>query len=553
MRYMQSEKEKQYNQVFFIVKVLSLFFCAAPLYLYFFKDSTGDALAHTNVMAILISVGIIGVITVMWLVMQSRLAQRPLPAVAEVVMFVGVCCASVLCSGGYASYYKFIFLFLVVVYTMQMGLQVGLILSSAATVFMLGIDIYGYTASGVNVFFQSDVALCAIFFAVALTLGFYVRAEDEHISYLNNMANIDSLTGLCSHRRFHELLNRYCSSTENTRGDLSLLLVDIDCFDMYNDVYGYEKGDRIIREMAEILRAECRMQDIVARFGGDQFVIILPGAKEEQAAVLAEKLRTKVEYHGFDGESAMPDGKLTVSIGAATLRPEEQNAYGILKRVQSALFKAKFLRKNRVEVYTSLLDRLDEGGDFRSYEGLIHIRTLVSVINSRDSYTYDHTERVVWYCDAFAEHLHFSDQERLNLLYAAYLHDVGKINISKQVLISNEPLTDAEWQEMKQHPVDGAEIISQIDGLQDIAAAVRQHHERYDGCGYPDGLSGEEILPAARILALADSFDAMTAERPYKQKLSFEEAFTELRRCAGTQFDPALVEPFIQSVQRAAR
>ena len=204
-----------------------------------------------------------------------------------------------------------------------------------------------------------------------------------------------------------------------------------------------------------------------------------------------------------------------------------------------------------MEIYSSIFEELNtlESHNQVLQETFHSLKTLITVINSRDAYTFNHIERVVYLCKVVANHLHLSADEKKRLIYAAYLHDLGKINISKEILISDQKLTQQQWEELKQHPAESAEIIKKVEGFQDIVPIVLQHHERYDGTGYPNHLKGNQICYLARILVLADSFDAMTSKRPYQPIKSYEEAFAEIRKCSGTQFDPSLCEPFIEAIE----
>jgi HD-GYP domain-containing protein (c-di-GMP phosphodiesterase class II) len=240
---------------------------------------------------------------------------------------------------------------------------------------------------------------------------------------------------------------------------------------------------------------------------------------------------------------------LTVSVGVSTLSNQTET-YNVLIDTQIRTVQTKFMRRNKVEVYSSVFDQFaGMGGDKQIEENLRSLKTLITVINSRDTYTYKHVERVVNYCGIMADFLGLSIEDRRNLIYSAYLHDLGKINISKEVLVSDQKLTPEEWEELKRHPQDSADIIKQIDGLSELAPIVLQHHEKYDGSGYPSGIAGEEILYLARLLTVIDSFDAMTNQRPYQKIKTFDEAFEEIRQCKGTQFDPELAEQFIEAIK----
>jgi HD-GYP domain-containing protein (c-di-GMP phosphodiesterase class II) len=178
------------------------------------------------------------------------------------------------------------------------------------------------------------------------------------------------------------------------------------------------------------------------------------------------------------------------------------------------------------------------------------IKTLISVINAKDRYTYGHVERVVAYSRLFADELCLGEEDKKNLVYGAYMHDIGKINISKEILNKKMPLTKDEWEILKQHSQNGIEIIKPVNSLQEIAPLILHHHERYDGMGYPDQMKGDNIPFLVRVLTIVDSFDAMTSHRPYNKRKTYDEAIDELKKCSGTQFDPIITEKFIRSIKK---
>ena len=220
----------------------------------------------------------------------------------------------------------------------------------------------------------------------------------------------------------------------------------------------------------------------------------------------------------------------------------------LVKNADEACYRAKFLYKNRVETYYSVLDRFSNSETVGAAETISSIKTLIAVINAKDRYTYGHVERVVFYCALFAEKLDFSEEEKNKLIFAAYLHDIGKINIPESILMKTDPLTREEWELLRSHPQKAEEIIRNIASLQDMIPIVLQHHERYDGSGYPYGLKGDELQYLSRVLTVVDSFDAMTSNRPYQARKSYKEAVEELKRCSGTQFDPEIAARFIDLI-----
>jgi diguanylate cyclase (GGDEF)-like protein/putative nucleotidyltransferase with HDIG domain len=550
MKNLEQTKQSQFNIVFFTIKILALFFCAAPLFQFFFKDNTEGTLENINFAAIIISLVIISIITFMWVIMDYNRRKMKFATLIEIVVFFGVCFASIMISGAFASYYKFLFIFLVVSYTIEAGIKTGLAIAFASSAVILMLDTVQYNPQGVNLYFQADIALSAMYIVIAWILGFYTRLERQHINELQLYVNLDGLTGVYNHRYFHEQLKINCEESNNNNQPLSLIMMDIDYFKIYNDIHGHQQGDNALKQVATIIKEQLRSADIVCRYGGDEFAIILPKTDRETAIDVANGLRQYVADYDFPGVELLPDHAFTISLGVAEFKGEADSAMDLINRADSALYRAKFFRRNRVELYTSVFDQFKSLNQL-SGAGMTSVKSLITIINSRDSYTYNHTERVVLYCQIFADYVGLADNEKMLLIYGAYLHDIGKINVSKEALISDKPLTAEEWEEMKKHPVDSAEIIKQMDGLGGVVDIVLQHHEKYDGSGYPDGLKGEEIHPLARVLTLADSFDAMTASRPYQKARTREEAYEEIRRCAGTHFDPSLTELFISAIRKA--
>lgn len=540
-------KQNQYDVMFFTVKILAIFFCAAPLFGHFFNNNVKETVMKVDFSSVLISLLILVVITLMWMTMNYWRKKSLVSLIIEIAMFYGISLASILYSGGYQSYYKFMFIFPVVSYTIERGIKIGMSIAGLASCTILLMDIIMYNEPGVNKFFESDIALSAIFIVVAWILGFFVRFQRQHIDELREFANIDGLTQVYNHRYFHEIFKaKYDESIKNDT-PISLIMMDIDYFKTYNDIFGHQQGDVVLREIAKILKENINKGDIVCRYGGEEFIIILPDTAQKEALITAEKLRKIIYEYEFFGENALRNGVLTVSVGVAERLGPNDPAVNIIKRVDMALYRAKFFRKNRVEIYTNSLDQFD-GLDKSDDNSIVSVKSLITIINSRDCYTYHHIERVRYYCERFAEYLKLSNEDMKTLLYGAYLHDLGKINISKETLMSTKKLSQKEWEEIKKHPADGADIVRQLGNLDNIVDLVLQHHEKYDGTGYPAGLKGEEISYLARILTIADSFDAMTANRPYKEAMAYEDAFQEILDNRGTQFDPVLAEQFVKAM-----
>jgi diguanylate cyclase (GGDEF)-like protein len=465
----------------------------------------------------------------------------------EMSIYFAVFIIAIYISGADESYYKFLFLFIIISYTIEYGMKTGIVIASISSGIIFIIDIVFSGNITVNKYFENDLALFAMFLLIAWTLGYYVKLEKSHIKHLTEYANIDGLTGIYNHRYFHECINKMCDDSIKNNKLISLLIIDIDYFKNYNDLYGHKKGDELLVEITTTIKQVLKKTDILCRYGGDEFCIILPDTDKENAIKIADNLRGTVSNFYYEGQEYLPNNNLTISIGLSTLDDQCENYNNLIENADSALYKAKYLRRNKVEVYSSIFERFKELDNKNNLiNRLKPLKTLIAVINSRDTYTYNHVERVVDYCYIMANHLKLSKEDKRLLLYGAYLHDLGKINISKEILIADNNLTKEQWEELKRHPQDSANIIQQIDGFENVVPIVLQHHEKYDGSGYPSGLKGENISYLARILTVVDSFDAMTNQRTYQKIKTFNEAFEEIERCKGKHFDPFIATKFIE-------
>ena len=212
----------------------------------------------------------------------------------------------------------------------------------------------------------------------------------------------------------------------------------------------------------------------------------------------------------------------------------------------NALYRAKSFDKNRVERYYNILDEIDPSIDKKSLES---VANMLNNINMKDKYTYGHSERVVIYAKKFATYLQMKDKDKKELLLGAYLHDIGKLEISKELLTKREKLSESEFNILRQHPTLGSDLVSSIKEFADVIPLIKYHHEKYDGTGYPSKLKGDDIPYLARILTIIDSFDAMTSKRPYNIRKDYKQAIGELEKCAGSHFDPELVYKFIEMLQ----
>lgn len=548
------DKHRRIYEILSVVKLSSLLFSGIAFLRSYFNDSK-LVITHINIyysfISFVIVILLLSLIYIIWTfstVKKGYLKNKSYIQTLESVLFIGIFFITILISGGYKSSYKFLFLFIIITTTIQSGMKQGLVVACISSIIILTIDIVGIQGVEVNQYFENDLVLAGIFILTAWPLGFYVKIESEHIKELERLVNEDGLTGVYNHRFFHDVLREKVMSYEKENKPISMIFIDIDYFKHYNDLYGHQKGDAVLRSIGSILKNSVRKDDIVARYGGEEFSIILPNTLEKDAISIAESIRCRIEKAYFEGEENQPNGKITVSMGVSVYPDKAKSDVELIKSADDALYRAKFFNKNRVECYTSILDELKNDIEERHIDLVTSIKTLISVINAKDRYTYGHVERVVIYSKMLANKLGLDEEDKKKLIYGAYMHDIGKINIPKEVLNKRMSLTDEEWEMLKGHPLNGVEIIKPVESLRDISPLILHHHERFDGNGYPSNLKGEQIPFLARILTVIDSFDAMTSNRPYNKRKTYDEAIDELKRCSGTQFDPVITRAFIDVI-----
>lgn len=551
---MELSKKKQMSDMVSVVKLASLLFSGMAAWKYFLGDkNVTSELGNIFYMQVIISgLLILTLVYFTWAFSAINKFQAKYiyyAHIGENLILALIFFVAILLSGASKSEFKFLFLFIIITTTIQSGMKQGMMLSVISSFSILIMDLVYEPISAVNEYFQNDLILAGVFILTAWTLGFYVKIANEHIEELKDLANIDGLTSVYNHRFFQDTLKEKIKSCEKDNNSISMVFIDIDYFKNYNDLYGHQCGDNVLRTIGTLLKNSVRKDDIVARYGGEEFVIILPNTNEKDATVLAENIRKNIEETYFEGEENQPTGKLTVSMGISVYPEKAKNDIELIKSADDALYKAKFFNKNRIETYTSILDELKKNIEEEHLDLITSIKTLISVINAKDRYTYGHIERVVFYCKLLSDKLKLSEEEKKSFIYGAYMHDIGKINIAQEVLIKKMPLNDEEWKLLQEHPASGVEIIRPVKSLHNIIPMILYHHEKYDGTGYPLKLKGEDIPYYARALTVVDSFDAMTSDRPYNKRKTYLEGIDELRRCSGSHFDPKIVEAFIEVIK----
>jgi len=425
-----------------------------------------------------------------------------------------------------------------------MGKKSGMIMASVCSFFLIFHELIQQETMDIYSSLESSLIYISLMYIVSWFIGGIADIETKHREHLTQIATTDILTGLYNHRYFQEKLKEYFQ-TVSDKNPLSLILIDIDHFKNYNDSFGHLEGDRVLEILGNLLKDNVK-NGIAARYGGEEFVILLPGIDSGNAVQIAESIKKLVEDHKFYGEEYQPGGKMTVCCGIATspihgVSPEE-----LIKRADYALYKAKSLNRNKVELYISVFEDLKLNDN--EQESFNSIRTLVSIINAKDRYTFGHSERITDYCVQMAQRLQMSEKNIQLLKYAAFLHDVGKIEIEGYILNKPGVLNENDWKILKQHPRWGSDIVKSVSQLIPVSDVILYHHENYDGSGYPEGVKAENIPLMARIIRIADSYDAMTSNRIYKKNMTPSDAIEEIKRCSGTLYDPMLARLFIDVI-----
>jgi len=384
-----------------------------------------------------------------------------------------------------------------------------------------------------------------------------VAALKESRDKLIERANTDSLTSLYNHRYFHERLRSELRRAERYGRPLSVVMLDIDHFKTLNDTHGHPVGDMVLADLAKILLGGVRKDiDIVARYGGEEFALILPETEAPNAMICAEHLRAAVEQYRFvgkDGE-AIP---VTISLGVAQYPIHSSEREGLIMAADLAMYQSKSTGRNRATTFSND-SRADKNADpYKLYlllqaTDMSTIEAMAAAVDAKGRRYPGFSKAVMIHAVALAEKLGLSAREQDDVRIASLLHDIGKLGISDAVLNKREPLTEEEFEIIRSHPSIGYAIIQRSSHLQSMLPGILYHHEWWDGKGYPNGLKGEDIPLIARIIAVADSYHAMMTERPHCGARMPEDAKAELRLCAGTQFDPAVVDVFLSILEEEA-
>jgi diguanylate cyclase (GGDEF)-like protein/putative nucleotidyltransferase with HDIG domain len=365
------------------------------------------------------------------------------------------------------------------------------------------------------------------------------------VANLTDAARRDPLTALLNRRGFEEVFDSELERARRSDAILSLIVGDLDRFKQLNDALGHGAGDDALRRVADAIRTTKRSFDSAARVGGEEFAILAPDTDEHGAYILAERMRVEVEQ-AF-GSAPVP---LTVSFGIVCFPLHGQTADGLLQTGDQALYAAKRLGRNRSVISSAevpgILARSPRGHEGDHVE-LAMLLNLAEALDVRDSGNATHCHRVARFAELIARELGLPPGAVERVRIAGILHDVGRVGVPDELFHKTGPLSEEEWAFVRSHPEVGARMVETTE-LEEISAWIHAHHERPDGRGYPEGLRAEGVPLEARILAVADAYEAMTSKRSYRPALNAERAGLELRRGAGSQFDEQVVEAFLRVV-----
>lgn len=404
--------------------------------------------------------------------------------------------------------------------------SITLVLSIILSILLVNTHVFGLT----------------LFVSVSVLLSYAFKQYFELYKEVDKKATIDQLTGLFNHGTFKEILEEKIKEAKSNQSIFSLAILDLDDFKKYNDYYGHLKGDELLKNFGNLLTEGCLENDVIARYGGEEFVIIMQHKTKQEAFHFLNRLRKSINDTYFEGVEVFPHGCLSFSAGITEYDQEIYDSTMLLSHADDAMYHAKNQGKNNIHVF-------DGGEDSNRHYNNIDkdmeiLEEQLKFFLSKDVGTYRHSRRVFDYAMTFKDYMKITEREKKIFVLGALIHDIGKIEIPREVIQKKGKLTAEEWEMVKMHVTWGKEIVSVHKGLHDLIPLVELHHERYDGHGYPYGLKGKEIPKLARALCVIDSFDAMTTERPYQRTKTYEEGIQELFDCSGKQFDPQFVSDF---------
>ncbi|MDD5092890.1 MAG: PAS domain S-box protein [Dehalococcoidia bacterium] len=365
------------------------------------------------------------------------------------------------------------------------------------------------------------------------------QAEEE----LRRLSVTDELTGVPNRRRFYDVVETEINRALADGSSFSLVMLDLDRFKLYNDTYGHTNGDKVLQEFARLLETSLKNNDMVFRYGGDEFILLVRSTHVKKADKIARRIRQKWEERV---KSSFPSSEMLLQISAGIVDfPDDGDTIdSLMNLVDIALYQSK-RRGGATTTRVSDLDELAASGVL-GLATLDQIYALAAAVDARDKEMYGHATRVAGLCERIGKAMGLTQMDLVKLHSAAILHDIGKFGVSDAILSKPGKPTEEEWALLTRHSAEGAKIVEHVKDLADIVPDIRHHHEWYDGSGYPGRLKSIEIPIRARIISVADTYDTLTSARSYADVMSHTEAMAELQRCSGSQFDPAIIGVFFR-------
>ncbi len=395
------------------------------------------------------------------------------------------------------------------------------------------------------------------------------RENKDMMGKLKTLSLKDPHTGIHNYRYLVERLTSEINRAKRYSLSISVIMIDLDYFKSVNDVYGHECGNQVLKEFAGYLTDFIRSNDVVVRYGGEEFIIVLPEASKNDAILFAQRLLDNLAKYVFDAGGNKI--KLKMSMGLSNF-PEDGNGTdtvsGILDLADKAVLNAKEAGGNRLYTFKSAVKasgKIERGFEkanidnvtkkiskmmARTNQTLIEsIYAFAKTVKTRDYYADTNLEDTVSIVTKIAKKLKLSNKMTESLRHAATLHDIGKIGIPDEILLKKEKLSEEEYKIVKKHPQIGAEIIKPIHFLRDMLPIILHHHDRYDGVGNSSGLKGKDIPLGARIIAIIDVYQALISNRPYRKAYGKEEALEIIKEGSRVQFDPDIVKVFLEVIK----
>lgn len=379
----------------------------------------------------------------------------------------------------------------------------------------------------------------------------YAKEMEEKNRRLEYLVYRDDITGAYNKRYYRKALPGAFEAAERNNGILSLLIIDIDYFKYYIEQMGRSVGNKTLKKIYGIIIDEVTEACAVCFDGTEEFRIIMPGVDYKAALRTTDFISQKIRESSIPGAERLPRGYISISCGLANY-PKDATEYNkLVSAADDRIKRTKQHNQGRIGYFYSIFSSLQDDITENKKSMIYMSKALLSVIDAMDEYTYTHTEGVVKYSVIIANELGLIEEAIDNIRIGALLHDIGKLELGREILNKREKLTEDEIWLIKRHPIFGVNMLRNLVYFDDIVDIVKYHHERYDGGGYPEGLSGERIPLGARIVAVADSFDAMTTMRAYRSGCkSYQDAVAELTACAGKQFDPKMVQALVAYINK---